>query len=70
MAKPLGRIIRIIGGAAIIWWGSTMGGGAGAVVVVLGIIPVLAGIFNLCMISPFIRVPFKGEDILALPDTE
>jgi hypothetical protein len=70
MAKPLGRIIRIVAGAAIIWWGSTMGGGAGYVVMALGTIPVLAGIFDLCMIAPFIGVPFKGKDILALHDAE
>lgn len=70
MARPLGRIIRVVAGAAIIWWGWTMMSTTGYVVMAIGAIPFFAGILNLCMIAPFIHVPFKGKDILALPDTE
>lgn len=70
MATAPGRIIRVVAGAAIIWWGWTMGDTTGYVVMVLGAIPFFAGIFNLCMIAPFIDVPFKGKDILALPDVQ
>ncbi len=70
MAKPLGQIIKVASGAAIIWWGWTMGGTAGTIVMVVGVIPVIGGVFNVCGIAPFIGVPFKGKDILALPDAE
>lgn len=70
MATIPGRIIRMVAGAAIIWWGSTMMGTTGMIVMIVGAIPFFAGIFNLCMIAPFIGVPFKGKDILALPDAE
>lgn len=70
MAKPLGRIVRIVAGAAIIIWGSKMGNTAGTVMMIVGAVPFFAGALNLCMIAPFIGVPFKGKDILALPDVE
>lgn len=70
MATATGRIIRVIMGAAIILLGMVAGDTVGLVLVIVGFIPFFAGILNLCMIAPFIGVPFKGKDILALPDTE
>ncbi|OHA83809.1 MAG: hypothetical protein A2937_01925 [Candidatus Yonathbacteria bacterium RIFCSPLOWO2_01_FULL_47_33b] len=71
MATAPGRIIRVVAGAAIIWWGSMIGDTTtGMVVILVGAIPFFAGILNLCMIAPFIGVPFKGKDILALPDAQ
>lgn len=70
MATIVGRIIRVIAGAALIWWGSTIGGATGIAVMLVGGVPLFAGILNVCMVAPFISVPFKGKDILALPDTE
>ncbi len=71
MATTAGRIIRFGAGAGIIWWGSTIAGTTGVVVMVLGILPIIGGAGNLCLISPFFKsIPLRGKDICALPDAE
>jgi hypothetical protein len=36
-------------------------GVTGLVVMVVGLAPLLAGVFNVCLIAPVIRVPFSGR---------
>ncbi|MGY2896412.1 YgaP family membrane protein [Deinococcus sp. UYEF24] len=59
MARPEGRALRIVVGLALIFWGYTI---HGPVLMVVGAIPLLAGIFDVCLIAPLLRAPFRGRD--------
>lgn len=62
MATTPGRLARIIAGLALIAVGLfVMEGTAGLIVAVIGIAPVAAGVFNVCLIAPIIGAPFSGR---------
>lgn len=66
LASPAGRITRIVAGAALIalgWFG--LGGTAGIVVAVVGLVPLLAGLFDFCVFAPLFGYPFQGPRIRA-----
>ncbi|UCD41737.1 MAG: DUF2892 domain-containing protein [Chloroflexota bacterium] len=64
MASKTGRITRIVAGAALIAWGLLgLTGTIGIVVAVIGLVPLLAGIFDVCVFAPLFRNPFKGSEI-------
>lgn len=63
MSSPVGRIARVIVGLALIVLGLSMGGPAGWIVAVVGVVPIVAGAANLCLIAPVVGAPFKGSDI-------
>lgn len=65
MAGPIGRGIRILAGLAIIAYGITSIPGIGGIIVaIIGVLPVLAGALNFCMIAPIIGAPFTGKQAL------
>lgn len=65
MAKPAGRLLRIVAGLALIAWGwSQRGETTGIGLMVVGLVPVLAGVFNFCLIAPIIGAPFSGRAAL------
>ena len=59
MATPAGRLLRGVIGLALIFWGYTTGS---TVLMVVGALPLLAGIFNVCLIAPLLRAPFFGRN--------
>jgi hypothetical protein len=64
MASPAGRLLRIVAGIALVYIGLvTMGGTGGWVVAIVGLVPLLAGLFDFCVLAPIIGAPFKGPDI-------
>jgi len=61
---PTGRIVRIIAGLGLIGWGYAQGAGAaGITLVVVGLIPLVAGAFNLCVISAMLGGTISGARI-------
>lgn len=60
MASPTGRGLRVLVGVAIIYAGYGTGGLLGSVLMVIGVVPILAGIFNWCFIAPLFGFPFKS----------
>lgn len=64
LASTTGRIVRIVAGAALIAWG-LMGltGTAGIIVAVVGLVPLLAGLFDFCVFAPLFGNPFRGPEI-------
>ena len=61
MNSPTGRVARVVAGVALIAWGYTrLGSTAGVVLIVIGCVPLLAGIFNLCLVSALLGGPLRG----------
>ena len=66
MASPTGRIVRIVVGVVLIAWGwFGLGGVTGIVVAVIGLLPLLAGVFDFCVFAPLFGAPLSGPKIRA-----
>ena len=63
MSRPAGRILRILAGVILIGAGLYFQGVWGYVVAVVGMVPVLAGVFNFCLIAPILGAPFRGRGL-------
>lgn len=64
MASGIGRSIRIVTGVALIAFGLLrVKGVRGGAIAALGLVPLLAGSFDVCVLAPLLRVPFKGSDV-------
>jgi hypothetical protein len=67
MASGVGRAIRIVAGIALVVGGPlAIGGAAGFVVAAIGLVPLLAGAFDVCVFSRLFGGPFAGVEIRAL----
>jgi type IV secretory pathway VirB2 component (pilin) len=64
MASTTGRITRIVAGIALIAWG-LMGiqGTAGFILAVVGLVPLVAGLFDFCVFAPLFGNPMSGPRI-------
>jgi hypothetical protein len=67
MASTAGRVVRFVAGLALIWWGWALGFNtvAGIVVAVIGLVPLLAPIFDVCVFAPLFGNPLSGAKIRA-----
>lgn len=64
MASTTGRILRIVAGIALILWGLLgLTGALGIIVAVIGLVPLLAGLFDFCVFAPLFGNPFQGKEI-------
>lgn len=64
MASMTGRLIRIAAGIILIVVGLfVVQGTGGTILAVIGLLPLLAGIFNFCLFAPLFGGPFMGKDI-------
>jgi hypothetical protein len=64
MASPAGRIVRILAGIALVAWGLMgLGGATGIVVAIVGLIPLVAGLFDFCVFAPLFGAPLSGPKI-------
>lgn len=62
MRSGAGRATRIVAGAAIIVVGlAGVQGTAGVVIAIIGLVPLLAGIFNFCVFAPFFGMDLMGR---------
>jgi hypothetical protein len=59
MRSPTGRLLRIVLGAYLMYIG--FAGTAGMLVGVIGIIPVLAGVMNFCVLAPLFGYTLMGK---------
>lgn len=68
MASTAGRLLRVFAGLVIIAWGWSMHEtSTGVILMVIGLVPLLAGAFNVCLIAPVIGAPFAGKDAVRPP---
>ena len=64
MASTMGRGVRAIAGVVLLYIGLLVVQGAwGTVLAVVALVPLLAGIFDVCVFSPLAGGPFKGSKI-------
>ncbi len=62
--SPAGRILRAVVGVIFIVWGYTLRGGvAGPILMVVGLVFLVAGTFNLCLISALLGGPISGARV-------
>lgn len=62
--SPAGRLARLVAGVGLITWGYTQRGtGAGLALMAVGLVPLTAGTFNLCLISALLGGPVSGARI-------
>ena len=58
MASPAGRLLRVFVGLILLGRGSTRGNVG---LMAVGLVPLLAGLFNVCVLAPLLHVPFRGS---------
>jgi hypothetical protein len=63
MASTTGRIARVVAGVALIALGFVIGGVGGWIIAIVGLVPLLAGLFDVCVFSRLFGGPFRGSDI-------
>ena len=62
MAHPAGRLLRIVAGVALFGGGWMMRGTiTGVVLMIVGVVPILAGVLNVCLLAPILGAPFSGR---------
>jgi len=67
LASGAGRAARIAAGIMLIGLGlGVVGAPAGAVMAIVGLVPLTAGIADVCIISALLGGPFRGQDIRGL----
>lgn len=65
MASPAGRIIRIVAGIVLVTLGIFMHSIGGTIVAVVGLVPLVAGLFDFCVFAPLFGAPMSGPKIRA-----
>lgn len=60
MSSPIGRAVRIIAGVVLVIAGIALGGGFLALALV-GLVPLAAGIFDVCLFASLAKQPFGGK---------
>lgn len=64
MASTAGRVTRVAAGIVLVVWGLLgIGGTAGIGVAIVGLIPLLAGLFDFCVFAPLFGAPLSGPQI-------
>jgi len=66
MSSGLGRGLRIVVGLTLIVIGLfSVGGTGGIILAIVGAVPLLAGIFDVCLFAPLFGGPLKGAEARA-----
>jgi len=67
LASPAGRITRIVVGIILIAIGlfTNINTVVGYILIIVGLVPLVAGIFDVCVFAPLFGLPFSGPKIRA-----
>ena len=60
MSTTTGRAFRVVAGLVLIIAGLAAGGTAGWVLAVVGLVPLSAGLANVCLFAPLFHAPLRG----------
>lgn len=63
MASRTGRWVRMLAGVALVVGGWSSGSRRGKALGLVGLVPLLAGTFDVCLLGPLFGLPMKGEAI-------
>jgi hypothetical protein len=63
MASRSGRWTRILAGASLLVGGLARGSAPGRLLAVAGLLPLVEGAFDVCVLGPLFGLPLKGEAI-------
>lgn len=64
MSSMTGRIVRIVAGLVLIGIGLlVLQNTVGVILAVIGLVPLLAGIFDVCVFAPLFGQPISGKTI-------
>jgi hypothetical protein len=64
MSSTAGRLLRILAGIILIVVGlAVVHGTWGIILAIVGLVPLVAGIFNFCVFGPLFGGPFLAKDI-------
>ena len=65
--SPAGRVARIVAGVALLAWGFVeRASGTGIALMLLGLVPLLAGTLDWCLISALLGGPLSGATLRKL----
>ena len=65
--SPAGRIARIVVGIAFIIWGYlALDSGSGVILILIGFVPLLAGVLDLCLVSALLGGSIRGSSVRSL----
>ncbi len=66
LASSTGRLVRVVAGIALVAWGWLgIGGATGLLIAIVGLVPLLAGLFDFCVFAPLFGAPPSGPKIRA-----
>ena len=70
MSSATGRILRMLVGLVLIGWGVFLAVAAstitiGIILVVVGLLPLMAGLTDVCVFAPLFGAPFSGAKVRA-----
>ncbi len=68
MSSAAGRVLRVVGGAVLVAIAIWMQSVLGVILAIIGGAVLLAGVFDVCLIAPLMRLPFTGREIRAHAD--
>lgn len=64
MVTGAGRAVRVVAGIALVVVGLLVVGGTGGIVLaVIGLVPLMAGLFDFCVFAPLFGMPFMGKQV-------
>ncbi len=67
MASPAGRITRVAAGIILIALGLfAIHGVGGIILAIVGLVPLVAGLFDFCVFAPLFGAPMSGPKIRAV----
>jgi len=67
MAFPAGRITRVVAGILLIALGLfAIHGVCGIILAIVGLVPLVAGLFDFCVFAPLFGAPMSGPKIRAV----
>jgi hypothetical protein len=62
MRSSVGRLLRIAMGGLMMWYGlAHMAGTGGVLLAAFGVVPILAGIVNFCLLGPVFGLTLMGR---------
>jgi hypothetical protein len=65
MASTAGRIARIVAGIVLIALGVNLGDNVGMIITIIGGVPILMGLFDICLLAPLAGMSTDGAVIRA-----